>query len=427
MIKNQLFYQVLSDSKSAHSVLKYLTINELNSFMLTSSIVNHMIKSSQINELLIESSFNYLFINENKFDIRNKEKIHSAWAISDKLYRKFFTQSHFVIKCFYFSFLLLGVDLTSLLVACVNVDNSMSWQTQIPLIFHWLISVILLIVYVLRYRNLKRKMKVLIEKTISGSKEKYKNEMRYLAKKLKLRMKNKQPIAFGQITLIFIIFYFPVIIKLCMEKYVSSYRKAFWASSSLIFIYLFLQGLIKIILKKIIHRQNRPDGYKKIYLNGKSQFYKDKMLLYKKHEKVSCCGEITLMFSFFFMKVILYLVALFYLDCLGSKLDDFSDSYNWFVLFSPIYVILFFIVAWGILYCYSIRKYEMLYKGRLYATIILIVLSLIGNAVLIPLKLEEYIVLSSYWPFGIFCFATVSVFYHYYLLKIQNKSTITSG
>ena len=69
----------------------------------------------------------------------------------------------------------------------------------------------------------------------------------------------------------------------------------------------------------------------------------------------------------------------------------------------------------------------MLYKGRLYATIILIVLSLIGNAVLIPLKLEEYIVLSSYWPFGIFCFATVSVFYHYYLLKIQNKSTITSG
>ena len=142
---------------------------------------------------------------------------------------------------------------------------------------------------------------------------------------------------------------------------------------------------------------------------------------------MSCCGEITLMFSFFFMKVILYLVALFYLDCLGSKLDDFSDSYNWFVLFSPIYVILFFIVAWGILYCYSIRKYEMLYKGRLYATIILIVLSLIGNAVLIPLKLEEYIVLSSYWPFGIFCFATVSVFYHYYLLKIQNKSTITSG
>ena len=216
MIKNQLFYQVLSDSKSAHSVLKYLTINELNSFMLTSSIVNHMIKSSQIDELLIESSFNYLFINENKFDIRNKEKIHSAWAISDKLYRKFFTQSHFVIKCFYFSFLLLGVDLTSLLVACVNVDNSMSWQTQIPLIFHWLISVILLIVYVLRYRNLKRKMKVLIEKTISGSKEKYKNEMRYLAKKLKLRMKNKQPIAFVQITLMFIIFYFPVIIKLCM-------------------------------------------------------------------------------------------------------------------------------------------------------------------------------------------------------------------
>ena len=73
-------------------------------------------------------------------------------------------------------------------------------------------------------------MKVLIEKTISGSKEKYKNEMRYLAKKLKLRMKNKQPIAFVQITLMFIIFYFPVIIKLCMEKYVSSYRKAFWTA-----------------------------------------------------------------------------------------------------------------------------------------------------------------------------------------------------
>ena len=148
------------------------------------------------------------------------------------------------------------------------------------------------------------------------------------------------------------------------------------------------------------------------------------MKILKSPEKKSCCGEIVLLITFFLMKIIIYLVMLFYLDCLGAKLDNFSESYSWFVLFSPVYVILFFIVSWGILYCYSIRKYSMLYKGRLYLTIFLILLCLVGNSVLIPLKLENYINLSNYWPFGVFCIASVSVFYHYYLLKIQNRNEI---
>lgn len=420
-----LFYQVLTDSKASYSILKYLDIQDLNSFYITSSIILNIINTNKIRErCLLESSENSLFFLENKFEIINDKKIHSAWDISDKLYNKFYSQSHFVIKCFYFSFLILGVDLTSLLTACVKIDNSSNWITQIPLIFHWFISVLLLMVYVLRYRNMKKKIKILIEETIHETKNKYIPEKILLVKKLTLRMKNKQPIAFVQIALLFIIFYLPIMIKIFMEKFNSSYRKAFWASSALIFIYLFLQGLIKIIFKKIKHYKNKHYLYKQLYHKGKSEFYQKKMKVLKSSQKRSFCGEIVLLITFFLMKIIIYLVMLFYLDCLGTKLDNFAESYSWFVLFSPVYVILFFVVSWGILYCYSIRKYAMLYKGRLYLTIFLILLCLIGNSVLIPLKLENHIHLSNYWPFGIFCIASVSVFYHYYLLKIQNRNEI---
>lgn len=420
-----LLYQVLADSKTSHSILKYLDIQDLNSFYLSSSIILNIINTNKIRErCLLESSENSLFFLENKFELINDKKIHSTWDISDKLYKKFYSQSHFVIKCFYFSFLILGVDLTSLLTACVKVDNSSNWLTQIPFIFHWFISVLLLVIYVLRYRNMKKKLKILIEEIIQETKDKYIHEKILLVKKLKLRMKNKQPIAFIQIALIFIIFYLPIMIKIFMEKVNSSYRKAFWASSALIFIYMFLQGLVKIIFKKIKYYKNKQYLYKKLYNKGKSEFFKKKMKILKSPEKKSCCGEIVLLITFFLMKIIIYFVMLFYLDCLGTKLDNFSESYSWFVLFSPVYVILFFIVSWGILYCYSIRKYSMLYKGRLYLTIFLILLCLVGNSVLIPLKLENYINISNYWPFGVFCIASVSVFYHYYLLKIQNRNEI---
>jgi hypothetical protein len=75
-------------------------------------------------------------------------------------------------------------------------------------------------------------------------------------------------------------------------KYVSSsYRKAFWASSFLIFIYKLLRKIYKIIKKKIKYKKDKPFLYKKLFSTNKeeAQLYKENMIEMKMNEKRSEC------------------------------------------------------------------------------------------------------------------------------------------
>lgn len=424
MCSNSLFDHIMIDEKLSQCIIKYLSYQNIVALLLSSKKLSYIISFNLFkNDCYNNSNFIFSFYYQNYFELLNSKTIKNIWLQADSLYKRFYSQSHFANKCFYFAFIVLGVDLSTFLVACVKLKKNLNFIYQIPMIFNWIISLVLCIVYILRYNNLKKTIKHLIKKSIVDNDKLYSDEKAFLAKKLKLRTKHKQPLAFLQVSLIFIIFYFPILVKTCMERVSSSYRKALWASSSLIFLYMLFRKLYKIIKKKLKYRKDKLYQYKKLYsfIFKENQFYNKTITRYHKNEKESKCGEGILFFQFFFSSLVGYLIFLFYLDALGAKLDNPEESLSWFVLFSPAYIVLFFIIVWGILYCYSICKYNMIYKKRLCFTIIFIVLGLIGNVVIIPLMLEDRINISKYWPFGIFCFISILIFYNYYLLRKQKK------
>ena len=426
MYNNSLFHTIISDSHLSNSIISYLSFKDILSLLSTSKRTSKSISYNLlINECYKSSPFTFSFYLQNHFEILNRKKILNALNTADKLYETFYYQSNFVIKCFYFSFLVLGVDLSTFLVACVKVDKRLNFIYQIPMIFNWIISVVLCIVYIFRYNSLKKRIKHLIKKNLTNmTTTSYNIEQIFLAKKMKLRNKHKQPIAFLQISLLFIIFYFPILVKTCMKYVKSSYRKAFWASSILIFLYMLLRKIYKIIKKKIKYRKDKPFLYKKLFSNNKeeTQLYKETMCEIKINEKRSNCGEVILFCSYIFGYLFGYLLLLIYLDALGSKLDNPNENISWFALFSPAYFVLLLVILWGIIYCYSTKGDKtLLNKKVLVITIIIIVLGLVGNVVIIPLMLEDIINISTYWPFGVFCLITISIFYHYCLFQKQKR------
>lgn len=419
--KRHLF-RILVNFKLSWKICKYLDLSDLNSLSLVSHSVNTLLKTNNIKErLCMKDSIDFIYLYNNEFEIVNEEKIKSAWEESDRLYNQFYSQSHFIIQCYYFSFLLLGIDLYSFLVAFKPMDDSSPWLTQIPFIFHWIISLVSLSLYVVRYKRLKKQMREIVKREIIQNDNLYKKEMLFLAKKLKLRTKNKQPMAFEKLSMSFIIFYVPVLIKLCAEKLGSSYKKAFWASTTLIFFYLFFESSILTIFKKCKARKVKRAEYRKLFEAGDTQFYDEKMREYLSSEVRSRCGESCSTLVFLIAKFVLFLIVSFYLDNLGAKFDGEEDSYSWFALFSPVYIAIVFILAWGILFSYSIRHYPLYFKWRFNVTVIIISLSICSNGILIPMQLEKIIRFSEYYPFGIFCLATVAIFYHFYLIKKYNK------
>jgi hypothetical protein len=187
---------------------------------------------------------------------------------------------------------------------------------------------------------------------------------------------------------------------------------------------MLLRKIYKIIKKKIKYRKDKPFLYKKLFSNNKEemQLYKETMCKIKINEKRSNCGEVILLCSYIFGYLFGYLLLLIYLDALGSKLDNPNANISWIALFSPAYFVLMLVILWGVIYCYSIKGDKtLLNKKVLVITIIIIVLGLVGNVVIIPLMLENIINISTYWPFGVFCLITISIFYHYCLIQKQKR------
>ena len=127
--------------------------------------------------------------------------------------------------------------------------------------------------------RLIKKINKLIDSIITDATQ---SQNERLAQKLKYRINNQQPIAFKLISISYILFYIPIIIKFGIKNFKKwSYQYAFSFVMSIIFIIYFFKQFYFFIKEKYNNRITKNFLYKKIYNNGDSLYYQNKIKNYK--------------------------------------------------------------------------------------------------------------------------------------------------
>ena len=242
-------------------------------------------------------------------------------------------------------------------------------------------------------------------------------EVKNLRKKIQFRINNLQPLTFWYIAICFLFFYFPVLIKILFEKLKTSYEKAYITIAWFMFYFFLIFDLINLIYKNIKNWNIKTIKYKKIYNNGKSDFYLNKIEKYDNRNNKTYCNEYVLLIVHFGIKCFIFAVLLSYLKNLGRKFDNINYHVKWSSLFIPIYVINGFIFIWGILYIYSIKNYNIQKKPLLYLNIIIIILSSCVLSISVPQILDDNWNINLFIPAFGSLILTLSIFLLFFLIR----------
>ena len=92
------------------------------------------------------------------------------WKKTDKIYTDFYETNKKIVIIYFFSFLIIALDLFTLFIALsINEvfkisSNGHAWYLFSPFMFEWAVSIVLLIVYRCRVKDVKRKvMNIVLE------------------------------------------------------------------------------------------------------------------------------------------------------------------------------------------------------------------------------------------------------------------------
>lgn len=404
----------------------YRNFNLFNSYLTTEEKKNIFKLNKKINftynKWLTKSNNDYLFNKNFYFEIKNLKKIKEIILISDQIYMKTYKFLERLVVFFYFSFVVLVIDLFPLLIILIKDSKHLNSYCQIPFIILWLICITSGIIYLMVNNRLIKKINKLIDSIITDATQ---SQNEQLAQKLKYRINNQQPIAFKLISISYILFYIPIIIKFLIKNFKKwSYQYAFTFVMSIIFIIYFFKQFYFFIQEKYNNRITKNFLYQKIYNNGDSLYYQNKIKNYKSKSKKSYCGEIVMTISLYTTKIIIFIIFSLYFSALGKKLDDLESKTSYRFIFIPFYIITAIVIIWGILYIYSIKKFELKYKPILYINTCVLVLCSILDSVFVPLMLDKIIKMNALFPVSINILISICIFLHYFLVKNQKFNKI---
>ena len=404
----------------------YRNFNLFNSYLTTEEKKNIFKLNKKINftynKWLTKSNNDYLFNKNFYFEIKNLKKIKEIILISDQIYMKTYKFLERLVAFFYFSFVVLVIDLFPLLIILIKDSQHLNSYCQIPFIILWLICITSGLIYLMVNNRLIKKINKLIDSIITDATQ---SQNEQLAQKLKYRINNQQPIAFKLISISYILFYIPIIIKFLIKNFKKwSYQYAFTFVMSIIFIIYFFKQFYFFIQEKYNNRITKNFLYQKIYNNGDSLYYQNKIKNYKSKSKKSYCGEIVMTISLYTTKIIIFIIFSLYFSALGKKLDDLESKTPYRLIFIPFYIITIIIIIWGILYIYSIKKFELKYKPILYINTCVLVLCSILDSVFVPLMLDKIINMNALFPVCINILISICIFLHYFLVKNQKFNKI---
>jgi amino acid permease len=128
--------------------------------------------------------------------------------------------------------------------------------------------------------------------------------------------------------------------------------------------------------------------------------------------------------SLYTTKIIIFVIITLYFNALGKKLDDLESKTPFRFIFIPFYLIAIIVIIWGILYIYSIKKFELKYKSFLYIIVCILVLCTCFVAVIVPLMLDKKIKLNALYPACNNILISIMIFLHYFLVRNQNFNKI---
>ena len=340
------------------------------------------------------------------------------------LYNNFKKENKILIILYIFSFLIIGIDLTSLLFAITKkkyfdpkkIDEK-NWTVITPFLVEWFITILFLIYYKYKLRIIKKQ----VVKIIDGCKTNMKCASEYniqnLLKKLNLIIKYYKNDIFEKYLQLIIIFYIPVAIKIIVfEK--SQFKRIFTIYSSIFFLIMILKSLFKCIIIKIkSHYQMRNNNLK--YYN--EQYPLNTKILdiskYSRQNK-SFISEIFMIITSFLIKGFLYILCILYFSQIGDKLDDPINGCSWVILFIPIFILFVPIIVYSILHCISLSK---IFLGKIWIVIITCIpciLSFQINSILIPMILDNRISINYYYIPFLNIFGTIMFGIH---IKIVNN------
>ena len=413
-----LFIEILNDN-IGKEIFKYLSLeDELKIIILNKNIYKILTKQTFLHFKFLNKKLKDQFLFERKYkhQLLNLEKIKEILIASDDLFKKIYKQSNIMINIFYFSFLILGIDLffLRLILGKKKKKKKISWYSQLSYIFLWIESLLIIIIHLFKMRKAKKIIKEKINKKLPMLSIK---EVKNLRKKIQFRINNLQPLTFWYIAICFLFFYFPVLIKILFEKLKTSYEKAYITIAWFMFYFFLIFDLINLIYKNIKNWNIKTRKYKKIYNNGKSDFYLNKIEKYDNRNNKTYCNEYVLLIVHFGIKCFIFAVLLSYLKNLGRKFDNINYHVKWSSLFIPIYVINGFIFIWGILYIYSIKNYNIQKKPLLYLNIIIIILSSCVLSISVPQILDDNWNINLFIPAFGSLILTLSIFLLFFLIR----------
>ena len=419
------FENFLNNKKLLKKYLSFLEKDEIYKLI----ILNKHIKQT----VTLENNFlflkaitkkddQFLFILRFKKEYQNISIIKKLLLESDLLYKELYKKLNFIVYFFYFSFLFL-FDIFYLIMAFISRDKENShliWVTQIPFI---ILYILCLISYVLYFYYLNKSHKNIYRFIKSEIMDLNEKQIKYLAVKLGYRINNQQPYAFKLICIIFIFGYLPVVIKIFSQPYKNfTYESSFQVIMGIIFIFYILKDIFDLIYYKYKHRTTKITLYKKLYNDGNSDFYKEKIKKFKKNEINSVWNEKCMNLSNFIIKLIVFSFVALYLEGLGKKLDNYKIKLSWRVLYIPAYFFCVFHITWGCVFIYSLTKIKMKKKLLLYFTIVIIISSLVFNCFIYPISLDNKINIPIYLPFVINFIFSCAVIIHFFIIKNQRHN-----
>ena len=344
------------------------------------------------------------------------------WKKTDKIYTDFYETNKRIVIIYFFSFLIIALDLFALFIALsINEvfkisSNGHAWYLFSPFIFEWVVSIVMLIVYRCRVKEVKRKVMNIVLENKNKIKNPSKENLKAICKKLRLRTKYCKHNVFENCVQGIIIFFVPVFLKITVFKD-STYHTIFLTASSLFYGSLFVTNMIKILRKKCKKSKqyecNNIDYFKKKYpLNPKVIEIAKTIEKYK-----STLSETALNFLFFIGKLLIGFLFIVYFSEIGGKIDDPVNGNSWITLFIPFYIMFVPLIGYTILHLCSLVT---LFKGKMWFVALSIIpctLSFITNSILIPLRMENRIGISAYWFPGLFTVGTVFLALHMFIVS----------
>ena len=138
-----LFIEILNDN-IGKEIFKYLSLeDELKIIILNKNIYKILTKQTFLHFKFLNKKLKDQFLFERKYkhQLLNLEKIKEILIASDDLFKKIYKQSNIMINIFYFSFLILGIDLffLGLILGKDKSKKKISWYSQLSYIFLWIV------------------------------------------------------------------------------------------------------------------------------------------------------------------------------------------------------------------------------------------------------------------------------------------------